>query len=109
MPYAAAVHVADELQERMDATRSVACVGLDPRPELLPPELVRRMVERHGDTTAAVGAAFIEFNSRIIDAIAGACPAVKPQAACYEAYGSAGWHALEATVAAARAAGLSVI
>lgn len=109
MPYAAAVHVADELQRRMDATGSVACVGLDPRPELLPPDLVQRMLDRHGDTADAVGAAFVEFNTKIIEAIAGACPAVKPQAACYEAYGHAGWAALEATVATARAAGLSVI
>ena len=109
MPYAAIVHVADELQRRMDETGSVACVGLDPRPELLPPDLVRRMLARHGDTAAAVGAAFVEFNTRIIEAIAGACPAVKPQAACYEAYGHDGWAALETTVATARQAGLSVI
>jgi orotidine-5'-phosphate decarboxylase len=109
VPYAAIVHVADELQRRMDETGSVACVGLDPRPELLPPDLIERMVARHGDTAAAVGAAFVEFNARIIDAIADACPAVKPQAACYEAYGHDGWAALETTVATARAAGLSVI
>jgi len=107
--YDAAVHVADELQTRMDATGSVACVGLDPRPELLPPDLVARTLATHGDTAEAVGAAFVEFNTQIIAAIAGACPAVKPQAACYEAYGHAGWAALETTVATARAAGLSVI
>ena len=107
--YARDVHVADQLQSRMDATGSIACVGLDPRPQLLPPDLVARCIAAHGDTAAAVAAAFVEFNRRIIDAIAGACPAVKPQAACYEAYGSAGWAALEQTVAAARAAGLTVI
>lgn len=103
------MHVADELQARMDATGSIACVGLDPRPELLPRHLADQMLSRHGDTAAAAGAAFIEFNTQIIAAVTGACAAVKPQAACYEAYGHAGWAALEATVAAARAAGLPVI
>ncbi len=56
-----------------------------------------------------MAAAFVEFNRAIIDAVAGQCAAVKPQAACYEAYGSAGFAALEATVAHAEAAGVPVI
>jgi orotidine-5'-phosphate decarboxylase len=51
----------------------------------------------------------VSFNRGIIDAIAGRCPAVKPQAACYEAYGAAGWAALAETVSYARQAGLVVI
>ena len=87
----------------------MACVGLDPRPDLLPLALRRRHRERHGSGPAGVAAAFVEFNRAIIDAVAGACAAIKPQAACYEAYGAAGFAALETTVAHAEAAGIPVI
>ncbi len=45
----------------------------------------------------------------LIAATAGACVAVKPQLACFERLGSAGWRALESTVAAAHEAGLLVV
>jgi len=100
---------ADRLDAAVRATGSVACVGLDPRPELIPPALRRAALERHGDGAAAVAEAFVAYNLGLLDAIAGRCPVVKPQVACYEAYGSAGWQALETTVAAARERGLQVI
>ena len=103
------MHAADRLDQAIEATGSLACVGLDPRPSLLPPALRRAHCDRHGPGAAGVAAAFREFNEAIIDAVAGRCAAVKPQAACYEAYGSAGWAALEATVAHAAAAGIPVI
>lgn len=107
------MHVADALDARIQETGSIACVGLDPRPDLLPPELVRRHRERRAagycTPAEAVAAAFLEANQRVIDAVADRCAAVKPQAACYEAYGLAGWAALEATVGHAAAAGVPVI
>lgn len=103
------MHAADRLDETIRRTGSIACVGLDPRPSLLPTSLRRRHLDRHGTGVGAVAAAFVEFNQAIIDAVAGRCAAVKPQAACYEAYGSAGFAALEATVAHAEAAGIPVI
>ena len=45
----------------------------------------------------------------LIDAAGPACVAVKPQLACFERLGAAGWAALDATVAHARAAGLLVL
>ena len=45
----------------------------------------------------------------LIDGAGPACVAVKPQLACFERLGSAGWLALEATCAYARAAGLLVL
>ncbi len=103
-------HAADRLDAAITATGSVACVGLDPRPELIPPLLRRAALDRFdGGGAAAVADAFVAFNLGILDAVAGRCPAVKAQVACYEAYGAAGWQALEATVAAARARGLVVI
>ncbi len=103
------MHAADVLQSVIDRSGSVACVGLDPRPALLPPAVVDVALAAHGDTAAAVAAAFTAFNRGVIDAVAGRCAAVKPQTACYEAYGVAGWLALADTVAYARARGIPVI
>lgn len=103
------MNTADQLQAAIDRTSSIACVGLDPRPALLPPELIELALEAHGDTAQGVAAAFLAFNLGLIDAIEGACAAVKPQLACYEAYGHAGIKALEKTVAYARSKGLVVI
>jgi orotidine-5'-phosphate decarboxylase len=103
------VHPADLIAESIARTGSFACVGLDPRPSLLPPSLIAEHVGRHGDTAQAVASAFVEFNAGIIDAVSGRCAVVKPQVACYEAYGSAGWDALAATVDAAHSAGIPVI
>ena len=103
------MHAADRLDQAIEATGSIACVGLDPRPSLLPRSLRDQHRDLHGPGADGVAAAFREFNEAIIDAVAGRCAAVKPQAACYEAYGSAGWAALEATVRHATAAGIPVI
>ena len=59
---------------------------------------------------AAEAAAAVLVHCRaLIDAAGPACVAVKPQLACFERLGSAGWLALEATCAHARAAGLLVL
>ena len=103
------MHAADALDRSIGRTGSIACVGLDPRPALLPPSLRERVIASHGAGPAGVAEAFRIANEAIIDAVAGRCAAVKPQTACYEAYGSAGWAALEATVAHAVDAGIPVV
>jgi orotidine-5'-phosphate decarboxylase len=69
-------------------------LGLDPDPAKLWPEA-------GGDVAAHCRA--------VIDAAGEACVAVKPQVACFERLGAAGWQALAATVDHARAAGLLVL
>ena len=103
------MHVADRLHDAMERSGSLACVGLDPRPELLPPTLVADALARHGDTDRAVAHAFVAFNAGLLEVIAQRCAAVKPQLACYEAYGAAGWEALAETIRRARELGLEVI
>ncbi|MDZ7674673.1 MAG: orotidine-5'-phosphate decarboxylase [Acidimicrobiales bacterium] len=103
------MHPADRLDARIEATGSLACVGLDPRPTLLPPALRHRAIASHGPGPDGVAEAFRVFNEAVIDAVADACACVKPQAACYEAYGAAGWRALEQTAAYAESAGVPVI
>ncbi|HYF15407.1 MAG TPA: orotidine-5'-phosphate decarboxylase [Phycisphaerales bacterium] len=94
-------HFADFLTSRIAETRSVACVGLDPVLESLP-DAVR---VRHHDPVEAVRA----FCLGVIDAVADAVPAVKPQSACFERYGSRGVAVLEAVCSHARSRGLCVV
>lgn len=103
------MHPADQLAAASERSGSIACVGLDPRPELIPPVVRRAAVARHGDTAEAFAEAVIAYHVGLLDAVAGACAAVKPQVACYEAYGVAGWRALEETVRAARERSIPVV
>lgn len=103
------MHAADTLQASIDRTSSIAVVGLDPRPALIPPALRDAALKRHGDTRLAVAHAFAAFNRGLLHAIQGACCAVKPQVACYEAYGAPGIQALEETISEANRLGIPVI
>jgi orotidine-5'-phosphate decarboxylase len=83
-------------------------LGLDPDPSELWPGV--GLPSRDGATPAqAAAAAALEQCRALIDAAGQACVAVKPQLARFEAMGAAGWAALEAVAAHARAAGLLVI
>lgn len=74
------------------------CVGIDPHAHLL---------EQWGLDASASGVR--EFGLRVVEAAAGQVGAVKPQVAFFEAYGSAGFAALEDVLRAARDAGLVII
>ena len=103
------MHGGDLLAGSCESTGSIACVGLDPRPELIPGEIVSSAVAQSDDPRQQVAIAFETFMVSIVRAVAGHCAAVKPQAACYEAYGSAGWQVLERVVAEARRLEVPVI
>lgn len=74
------------------------CVGIDPHPYLL---------SEWGLPDSGEG--LREFGLRVVAASAGRVGIVKPQVAFFERHGSAGFAALEAVLAEARAAGLLVI
>ncbi len=96
---------ADRLAEAVERKRSQLLVGLDPRPDLLPVELVGdAQVDR---ASAADGCA--RFCRGIVDSVAPHVVGVKPQLAFFEALGSDGFRALEDVCAYARAAGLIVL
>jgi orotidine-5'-phosphate decarboxylase len=103
------MHAADLIQAAIDRNRSIACVGLDPRPNLIPPTLVADALARHGDTAEAVADAFLTYNRGLIHAATNACAAVKLQLACYEAYGAAGMTCFADTVQYARDRNVPVI
>jgi orotidine-5'-phosphate decarboxylase len=50
-----------------------------------------------------------EFAKGVIDSIRGTIAVIKPQSACFERFGSAGFRAMERTIAHAKAAGLWVV
>ncbi|HST39813.1 MAG TPA: orotidine-5'-phosphate decarboxylase, partial [Conexibacter sp.] len=97
-------HFADRLIARIEQTRSLLVVGLDPELGQLPPELLDGVEDLAGAAAAAA-----RFCRAVIDGVADVAPAVKPQSAFFEAFGAAGLHALEEVTAHARAAGLLVI
>ncbi|MDR0468423.1 MAG: orotidine-5'-phosphate decarboxylase [Peptococcaceae bacterium] len=82
-------------------------VGLDPRLDHLPPDL-REPAEHDGSLESAADA-ILAFNKGLIDALADIVPAVKPQLACYEAFGVPGLAALRETMVYAASKGLYVI
>lgn len=99
------MHFADSLMAAIRRTGTPVCVGIDPRPEDLPPGFLDKFP---GDR-AGVARALEAFGNAVVDVVAPLVPAVKFQAAFYEAYGPEGFAALHATAGHARAAGLIVL
>src|SRR5215468_8789539 len=102
-------HFADRLCEAIARKGSAVMVGLDPRLESLPTDLLTACCETYGASTRAAGEALWQFNRAIIDAVHDLVPVVKPQLAFYERYGLEGLQAYVRTVRHAHAAGLLVI
>src|ERR687887_2500433 len=104
-PVVATTLFGDRLAEAVERKRSQLLVGLDPRPDLLPVELV-------GDVQydrAAAAEACARFCRGIIDAVAPYVVGVKPQLAFFEALGADGMRAFEDVCAYARSAELLVV
>lgn len=87
----------ERLRQAVDA-RGALCVGIDPHGALL---------RAWGLPDSAAGAR--ELSLAVVEAAAGRVAIVKPQAAFFERFGSAGVAVLEEVIRAARAAGLLVI
>ncbi len=89
--------------------KSAVVVGLDPRVDQLPEEIKAKHNLSGEYSTQDAAAGILEFNKGIIDAVCDFVPAVKPQIAFYEVYGSAGYAAYEETVKYAQEKGLYVV
>ena len=76
-----------QLTNEIRRKESFLCIGLDTDLEKIP-EFLRASKDP-----------LFAFNKAIIDATHDLCVAYKPNTAFYEAYGSAGWRALERTIA----------
>ena len=92
-------HFADRLKEAVDGKDSRLVVGIDPDPQLIPPEVEgRTAVDRLG-----------EFGRRIIENVADMAVAVKFQSAFYERFGPPGIETLAAHLEVTRGLELTTI
>lgn len=100
---------ADRLVEAIDKKRSPCVVGLDSALEAMPKDALEALEVTLDAPRKVAAGALTRFNKMVIDVIYDIVPAVKPNAAFYERYGSDGILALEQTVAYAKERGLIVI
>jgi orotidine-5'-phosphate decarboxylase len=106
MAHHTGVHIADRLATLVAERESQIVLGLDPDPRHLWPT----DTDPGAGTPAARAAAAVLTHCRaVIDAVADAVIAIKPQIACFERLGAPGWDALAATVDHARTRGLFVL
>jgi len=101
--------IIDRLIDRITELENPTVVGLDPRIDYIPEEITKDATDRYGHTAIAVKYALLAYNKGLIDAVCDIVPAVKPQMAFYEQYGSEGVDAYVQTVAYAKTKGLFVI
>lgn len=99
----------DRLIKQIEAKENPTVVGLDPRLELIPNFIKEKAYETWGKTPKAVAQIFYEFNKAIIDEVYDVVPAVKPQVAMYEQFGSEGIKAYVDTILYAKEKGLIII
>jgi orotidine-5'-phosphate decarboxylase len=102
-------HYTTRLHEAAEAKQTPVLVGLDPRLDQLPPDVLAHARELYDDPAAQAAAAFEEFCIRLIDVVAPLVPAVKPQSAFFEELGPDGCLALCRVIRYARKQGLIVI
>ncbi len=96
----------DQLAAAIRSRGNPVMVGLDPRAEQLPPDLLPNSLLRSPERVAE---AYREFCRGIIDVVAPLVPIVKPQAAFFEQIGPHGMAALGDVIAYARESGLLVV
>jgi len=77
-------HFAVRLHEAISKKGTPALVGLDPRFDQLPAEIVAEAKQKYSNRAAMVANAYETFCCRVIDIVAPLVPAVKPQAAFFE-------------------------
>jgi orotidine-5'-phosphate decarboxylase len=95
----------DRLAAGIRRLAAPACIGLDPRRELLPPALGAESAADPKDLAVI----FARFCCGVIDAVAPLVPIVKPQLACFEMLGPHGMTALAEVILHARSRNLLVL
>ncbi len=99
----------DRLIEKIEQTQNPTVAGLDPKLDYVPEYIRKKCFDKYGETLKGAAKALLEFNKGLIDALYDIVPAVKPQAAYYEMYGTAGVKTLYKTQEYARSKGMFVI
>ena len=99
----------DKLAAKIKETGNVSVMGLDPKLEFIPDSILKEAAKDFGTGFEGAAQALLRFNTRLIDAVDGIVPAVKPQLAYYEMYGVPGVKAFYDTVSYAAKKGMLVI
>ncbi len=99
----------DILQDKIRATKNPTVAGLDPKPEYVPPHILKECYDKYGETLEGAAEAIYRFNCGLMDALCDIVPAVKPQAAYYERLGWRGMEVMERTIKYAKSKELFVI
>ena len=99
----------DRLQEKIDEMQNPTVVGLDPAIEHIPPQILEKHIDKHGETLWAAAVAVCEYNTLLINMLHDIVPAIKPQMAFYEALGTEGLVTFEKTCQYAKSMGMYVI
>lgn len=99
----------DALFEAIARTQNPTVAGLDPKLDFVPEYIKAKAFAEYGETLEGAAKAILEYNRGLIDALCEIVPAVKPQAAYYEMYGTEGVKALYETQKYAHSKGMYVI
>lgn len=99
----------DRLIARIQKTNAPIVVGLDPTMKFVPEHIKKAVFAEYGQTLRGAAEAIYLFNRGIVDAVCDLVPAVKPQIAMYEQFGTEGLIAYQKTVAYCKQKGLIVI
>lgn len=99
----------DRLIGQIQQKNTPCIVGLDPALDRMPKSWLQERGISQQSSIVEKAEAIYQYNLMVLDAVADLVPAVKPQSAYYELFGSAGIIALEKTVQAARDRDLLVV
>ncbi len=99
----------DRLIQNIIEKQNPTVVGLDPKLDYIPKQILDAAFAKEGETLRGAAEAVLAYNKGIIDAVCGIVPAVKPQCAYYEAFGWEGMRVLAETVSYAKGKGMFVI
>jgi orotidine-5'-phosphate decarboxylase len=100
---------ADQLCDAIVAKSTPVMVGIDPRWELLPGDVCRSALREHGETPNALASAYRSFCRSVLDVVADLVPAVKFQAAFFEAGGLPTLAVLSELIDQAKRLGLIIV
>ncbi len=100
---------ADGIIERVRASRTPCIIGVDPDLDRMPRAFLDEMGATRSADASKCADALERFSAEIIEAVHDLVPAVKPQSAYFERWGSTGLAALERTIQRARKRGLHVV
>ena len=95
----------DRLIDKIKEMNNPTVIGLDPRYDMLPESIK----SKYGTDLKDVCKAILEYNFKLIDSVCDIVPAVKPQIAFYEMFGTDGMKAFYETCKYAKEKGMIVI